>query len=111
MYAQRPLPWLALPLAWLLGVVVRGWVRPPGWPAAALAVVASTLAALYVNLLIAGIRVAGSLGLSLVGALRQSGLPHAAGTGPDGPQRGRPWLVRRWAAGCRVGRQGPPTPH
>ena len=72
-YLGRPLPWLALPVGWLLGRAIRAWVYPPGLCAALLAALASLLAALYVNMLVAGAMIAGDLGLGFVEALRGAG--------------------------------------
>ena len=74
LYLQRPLPWLALPIGWLLGKAIRNWVRPAGVGCALLAALAALLAALYVNLLTAAARIAGLMGLGLVDSLRTAGL-------------------------------------
>lgn len=73
LYLQRPLPWLAVVVGWLLGKAMRRWVRPPGPGAAALAALAALTAALYVNLLTAAARIAGLMGLGLVDTLRTAG--------------------------------------
>ncbi|MFC5740585.1 hypothetical protein [Dyella tabacisoli] len=73
MYEGRPLPWLALPAGWLLGRVMRSWIRPAGPGAALLAVIATLLAAIYVSMLTAGARIAGNLGLDLIDTLRTAG--------------------------------------
>jgi hypothetical protein len=73
LYLQRPLPWLAVLVGWLLGKAIRHWVRPPGHGAAVLAALAALTAALYVNLLTAAARVAGLMGLGLVDTLRTAG--------------------------------------
>ena len=73
LYLQRPLPWLAVLVGWLLGKAIRHWVRPPGHGAAVLATLAALTAALYVNLLTAAARVAGLMGLGLVDTLRTAG--------------------------------------
>jgi hypothetical protein len=74
MALRRPLPALALVVGWLLALAVRSWVRPAGRAAAVLAAGATVLAAAYVQVLTAGARVAGSLGMGLLDALRESGL-------------------------------------
>lgn len=74
LYIGRPLPWLAVPVGALLALTIRSWVRPAGIGAALLASCATVLAALYVNLLISGVLIAGSMGLGLVEALRTAGL-------------------------------------
>jgi vitamin B12 transport system permease protein len=74
MALRRPLPVLALVAGWLLAMAVRGWVRPPGRVAAALAAGATVLAAAYVSVLTAAARIAGSMGIGLLDALREAGL-------------------------------------
>ena len=74
LFLQRPLPWLALPVGALLAWAIRGWVRPGGWQAALLAVAASVLAEIYVSILTAAVRVAGSLGMGMVDAMHRAGL-------------------------------------
>lgn len=73
MFLQRPLPWLAVPIGWLLAAAVRGWVQPPGRLAATLAAMASVLAAAYVSVLTAAARIAGAMGIGLTDALREAG--------------------------------------
>jgi vitamin B12 transport system permease protein len=70
------LPWLSLPAGWLLATAMRHWVCP-GQRAggAVLAAAATLLAAVYVSVLIAAARIAGSLGVGLVDALRSAGAP------------------------------------
>ncbi|WP_109123939.1 hypothetical protein [Dyella sp. C11] len=74
LYSQHPLPWLALPLGWLLGKAVRHWIRPAGGNAAVLAALAMFIAALYVNMLAAAARIAGLMGMGLVDAIKTAGL-------------------------------------
>ncbi|HET6804033.1 MAG TPA: hypothetical protein VFH59_01145 [Frateuria sp.] len=74
MALQRPLPALALVVGALLALAVRSWVRPAGRVAAALAAGATVLAAVYVELLTAAARIAGSMGIGLLDALRAAGL-------------------------------------
>jgi vitamin B12 transport system permease protein len=74
MALRRPLPVLALVAGWLLAMAVRSWVRPPGRVAAALAAGATVLAAAYVSVLTAAARIAGSMGIGLLDALREAGL-------------------------------------
>lgn len=73
MALHRPLPMLAPVVGWLLALAVRSWVRPAGRSAAALAAGATVLAAVYVQVLTAAARVAGSLGVGLLDALREAG--------------------------------------
>jgi hypothetical protein len=73
LYLQRPLPWLVLPIGALLAWAIRHGVRTPGTGAALLAALATALAALYVNMLIAAAQIAGSMGLGLLDTLRTAG--------------------------------------
>lgn len=73
LYLRHPLPWLALPLGALLAWVIRGGVRAPGYLAALFAALATALAAVYVNMLIAGVDIAGAMGLGLINAMRTAG--------------------------------------
>lgn len=73
MYTGRPLPWLALPLGWLLGRVIRSWIRQASLSAALLAVVATMLAATYVSMLTAAARLAWNMGIDFTDALRTAG--------------------------------------
>lgn len=73
LYSGLDLPWLALPIGWLLGKAVRHWIRPAGWQAAVLAALATLVAAMYVNVLVAGARIASLMGLGLIDSLRTSG--------------------------------------
>ncbi len=68
---QRPLPMLAPLVGAVLGLAVRGSVRRG---AAAMAAGATLLAAVYVGLLTAAVRIASMLGIGLVDALRVAGL-------------------------------------
>ena len=74
LYSRHPLPWLAVPIGVALAWVIRAGVRQPGTGAMLLAAGATGLSAIYVNLLIAGVKVAGSLGLDLIEALRTAGI-------------------------------------
>lgn len=73
LYLRHSLPWLALPVGALLAWTIRSHVRAPGIGAAVLSAVATALAAIYVNMLIAGVLIAGNMGLGLVDALRTAG--------------------------------------
>lgn len=73
MALRRPLPALALVAGWLLALAVRSWVRPAGRMAAVLAAGATVLAAIYVEVLTAAARIAGSMGIGLLDALREAG--------------------------------------
>lgn len=66
-------PWLALPAGALLALGIRHGIYRPGAGAAVLAAMATLLAALYFNVLMAAIRLAGSFGMDLVQAMRAAG--------------------------------------
>ena len=73
LFFQHVLPWLALPVGWVLGRMIRGWVRPEPRGAALLAALATALACVYVGVLTAAARVAGLLGMGLVEAMKTAG--------------------------------------
>ncbi len=73
LYLRQPLPWLALPVGALLAWIVRAYVRPAGIGAALLSASATLLAALYVNMLIAGVLIAGNMGMGLIAAMHTAG--------------------------------------
>lgn len=74
LYSRHPLPWLAVPIGAALAWIIRAGVRRPGPTAMLLAAGATALSAIYVNLLIAGVKIAGGMGLDLIEALRTAGL-------------------------------------
>jgi len=73
MYLRQSAPWLALAAGVLLAWAIRHWVRRPGAGAAGLAAFATLLAALYFNVLMAAIQLAGNFGMSLTEAIRTAG--------------------------------------
>jgi vitamin B12 transport system permease protein len=73
LYAGHATSWLALPFAVVLAWTIRHWVQSPGRYAAMLAALAALLAALYVNVLMAGALVAANMGMGIVDALRTAG--------------------------------------
>ncbi|WNL47308.1 hypothetical protein RKE25_06655 [Dyella sp. BiH032] len=73
LFFQHVLPWLALAVGWVLGRMIRGWVRPEPRGAALLAALATALACVYVGVLTAAARVAGLMGMGLVDALKTAG--------------------------------------
>jgi len=73
MYLRQAAPWLALVAGVVLAWAIRHWIRRPGAGAAGLAAFATLLAALYFNVLMAAIQLAGNFGLSLTDALRTAG--------------------------------------
>lgn len=74
MYLRHPAPWLALPIGALLAWTIRSSVRPAGAGAALMAAAATLLATFYVNMLIAGVLIAGNMGMGLIEALRTAGV-------------------------------------
>ena len=74
LYLGDPLPWLALLFGALLAWAIRHGVRSPGPAAAMLAALATALATVYVNMLIAAVQIAGNMGMGLVEALRTAGI-------------------------------------
>ncbi len=74
LFAQHLLPWLALPVGWVLGLTVRRWVWPGGIVAAVIAAGITVLAGIYVAILLAALQIAGGLGLGLIEALQTAGL-------------------------------------
>lgn len=74
LYMQRPLPWLAVPIGWLMGRIIRGWVRTDRAGAVPMAALATAVACAYVGMLTTAARIAGSMGLGLVDAIRTAGL-------------------------------------
>jgi vitamin B12 transport system permease protein len=74
LYLGHPLPWLALLFGALLAWTIRNGVRAPGRAAALLAALATVLAAVYVNMLIAAVQIAGNMGMGLIEALRTAGI-------------------------------------
>ncbi|MEO8779215.1 MAG: hypothetical protein ABI389_11170 [Rhodanobacter sp.] len=74
LYLHHPLPWLAVPIGVLLALTVRGCVQRPGIGAMLLAASATALAAIYVSMLIAGVMLAGNMGLGMIDALHTAGI-------------------------------------
>lgn len=75
MYLRQAAPWMAVPAGAMLAWGIRHWIRRPGAGAAVLAAFATALAALYFNVLMAAILLAGNFGMGLTEAW------HTAGTG------------------------------
>ncbi|MDE2307783.1 MAG: hypothetical protein KGJ97_05760 [Xanthomonadaceae bacterium] len=73
LYLRQLLPWLAVPVGALLAWTIRQVVLRPGIGAAVLAALATALAALYMNLLLAATRIAGEMGMGLIDAMRTAG--------------------------------------
>lgn len=73
LYMRHPIPWLALPAGLALGWMLSRWVRSPSPTTALLGALATLLAAVYVNALIAALEIAASMGMGLVETLRTAG--------------------------------------
>lgn len=69
----RALPALVLPAGWVLGVVVRRWLRFRGLAGAALAAGATLLAATYTACLVAAATISGMMGVGLAEAMSDAG--------------------------------------
>jgi len=67
----RALPALVLPAGWILGVVVRRWLRFRGATGALLAAVATLIAAAYTACLVAAASISGMMGAPLIGYVSQ----------------------------------------
>lgn len=79
--------WIAVPLAFALARVIRGWVVDAAWPAAVLAALATLLACGYMRVLLVASDLAGSFGMDFMQALRHAGLGmlvHLAWLSTDG---------------------------
>jgi vitamin B12 transport system permease protein len=72
-FFHRPLPWLAVPAGWLLGIAMRQWVHGKKWNAALLAALATLIASAYLRVLIASVNLAAMMGYGLVHAMRTAG--------------------------------------
>ena len=71
---HRPLPWLAVPAGWLLGLAIRHWVHNKKWGAALLASLAVLLASAYIHVLIATVNLSALTGYGLIDTMRTAGL-------------------------------------
>jgi hypothetical protein len=69
----RPLPALVLPVGWVLGVVVRRWLRIEGLVGAVMAAAATLLATVYTACLVAAATIAGMMGIGFGQAIRDAG--------------------------------------
>lgn len=69
----RALPALVLPAGWILGVVVRRWLRFRGAAGALLAAVATLIAAAYTACLVAAASISGMMGVGLAQAMSDAG--------------------------------------
>lgn len=69
----RALPALVLPVGWILGVVMRRWMKIPGLAGALLAAGATLLAAAYTSCLVAAATIAGMMGVGFGQAIADAG--------------------------------------
>jgi vitamin B12 transport system permease protein len=69
----RALPALVLPAGWVLGVVVRRWLRFRGIAGALLAAGATFVAAVYTACLVAAATISGMMGVGLVQSMSDAG--------------------------------------
>ncbi len=69
----RALPALVLPVGWVLGVVVRRWLRFQGIAGAVLAAGATLLAAAYTACPVAAASISGMMGVGLAQAMSDAG--------------------------------------
>lgn len=69
----RALPSLVLPAGWLLGLVVRRWLRFDGVLGATLAALATLVAAAYTACLVVAATISGMMGVGFVQAIADAG--------------------------------------
>jgi vitamin B12 transport system permease protein len=72
-YLHRPLPWLAIPAGWLLGIAMRQWVHGKKWNAALLAALATAIASIYIRVLITTVNISAMTDYGLLDAARTAG--------------------------------------
>jgi hypothetical protein len=73
LYQRQPIPWLVVPIAAVLAWAIRHGVQKPGKAAALLAALATLLSFIYVNMLLAAVQIAGSMGLGIIDTLLTAG--------------------------------------
>ncbi|CAM5269062.1 hypothetical protein [Rhodanobacter lindaniclasticus] len=116
LYSRHPLPWLAVPIGVALAWIIRAGVRRPGVGAMLLAAGATALSMIYVNMLIAGVKIAGNLGLDLIEALRTAGfamlwqLARLAMTPADLGWTALAMVLAGWLASRKRRQRLPPPP-
>jgi len=69
----RALPALVLPVGWVLGIVVRRWLRIEGGLGAGLAALATLIAAAYTACLVAAATISGMMGIGFGQAIHDAG--------------------------------------
>jgi hypothetical protein len=69
----RALPALVLPVGWVLGIVVRRWLRIKGGAGAALAAVATLIASGYTACLVAAATISGMMGIGFGQTIHDAG--------------------------------------
>ena len=105
-YRQGATAWLAIPVGAVLGWTIARWISPRRRAAPWLAAAATLLAAVYANVLIASLQLAGSLGLGLTETMRTAGpamLWSLAGLGT--PHRQWIWFVAGAAVAALTARR------
>jgi hypothetical protein len=70
----RALPALVLPVGWVLGIVVRRWLRIEGGLGAALAAIATLIAAAYTACLVAAATISGMMGIGFGQTIHDAGV-------------------------------------
>jgi vitamin B12 transport system permease protein len=73
-FFHRPLPWLAVPVGWLLALAMRQWVHGNRWNAAVLAGLASAIAGAYIRVLVAAVNISAMMGYALGQTMRIAGV-------------------------------------
>lgn len=73
-FMHRPLPWIAVPVGWLLGAAIRQWVHGRGWHAAVLAALATVVASVYIRVLISAVNISAMMGYGLIDSMHTAGL-------------------------------------
>lgn len=72
-FLRRPLPWLALPVGWVLGIAIRQWVHGHKGHAALFAALATVVASAYIRILMAATDMAAMTGYGLIETMRIAG--------------------------------------
>jgi hypothetical protein len=76
LFLHRQMPWMAVPVGWLLANAICQWVHKRAWNAAFLASIATLVATIYVHVLGAATTLwEMTSGYGLVGVIRTAGIP------------------------------------